>query len=86
MKNRNNLLPTGQQQHARATIQVLSGVIARQCAFSHLGWQKVTEDWLYLEAGGGVSAQGRRSGLEVRLRGPLSRDRELVPDSQEVPE
>ena len=73
----------GQQQHARAAIQALSGVIARQCAFSHLGWQKVNEDWLYLDAGGGVSAQGRRSDLEVRLPGPLSRYQVLVPDSQD---
>ena len=76
----------GQQQHAHAAIQAFSGVIARQCAFSHLGWQKVNEDWLYLDASGGVSAQGRRSDPEVRLPGPLSRYRELVPDSQEVPE
>ena len=45
----------GQQQNTHARlIQALSGFIAlQQCAFSHLGWQKVNEDWLYLDAGGG---------------------------------
>ena len=73
----------GQQQHARAAIQALSGIIPPRCAFSHLGWQKINDEWLYLDASGGVSAQGRRSDLEVRLPGPLSRYQVLVPDSQD---
>jgi len=38
----------GQQQHARAAIQSLSGEIRQERIFAHLGWKKDGSRWLYL--------------------------------------
>ena len=50
----------GQQQHARAAIQSLSGAIRREHIFAHLGWRQHGTDWLYLHAGGALAATGPR--------------------------
>jgi hypothetical protein len=42
----------GQQQHARAAIQWLSGEIPQEHIFTHLGWRKHGSQWVYLHAGG----------------------------------
>src|ERR1700680_4985614 len=57
----------GQQQHARAAIQWLSGPIRQVRSFTHLGWRKHGPDWLYLHAGGAVGAQGPRTDLQGEL-------------------
>jgi hypothetical protein len=57
----------GQQQHARAAIQSLSGQIRQEHVFAHLGWRKQDRDWVYLHAGGAVGAQGPRSEFDVQL-------------------
>ena len=44
----------GQQQHARAAIQQLSGTIQQERIFTHLGWRKHASGWIYLHAGGAV--------------------------------
>ena len=44
----------GQQQHARAAIQSLSGPIRQERVFTHLGWTKPGPHWVYLQAGGPV--------------------------------
>jgi hypothetical protein len=61
----------GQQQHARAAIQCLSGSIQQERIFSHLGWRKHDGHWVYLHAGGAVGAQGHRGDLRVELPAAL---------------
>ena len=57
----------GQQQHARAAIQWLSGHIPQERVFTHLGWRKHGPHWVYLHAGGALSAGGPASGLQVQV-------------------
>src|SRR5580693_49272 len=40
----------GQQQHARAAIQWLSGQIRQERIFAHLGWRRHDSHWVYLHA------------------------------------
>ena len=61
----------GQQQHARAAIQYLSGPIRQQNSFGHLGWREHDTDWVYLQAGGAIGAEGIQGDLPVHLSGPL---------------
>jgi hypothetical protein len=56
----------GQQQHARAAIQWLSGEIQQEHIFSHLGWRKHGRHWVYLHAAGALGAGGTLSDVEVR--------------------
>ena len=57
----------GQQQHARAAIQSLSGTIRQEHIFAHLGWRQLGSDWIYLQAGGAVGAQGLRRDVPVQM-------------------
>jgi hypothetical protein len=57
----------GQQQHARAAIQWLSGKIQQERIFAHLGWRKPGPHWVYLHAGGALGADGPLAGVQVQL-------------------
>jgi hypothetical protein len=57
----------GAKEHARAAIQMLSGDVPQRRIFTHLGWRKVREEWVYLHGGGALGAEGRVDGIEVRL-------------------
>jgi len=57
----------GQQQHARAAIQWLSGEIRQDHILAHLGWRKHGEHWVYLHAGGALGAGGMLSGVQVQV-------------------
>ncbi len=61
----------GQQQHARAAIQSLSGEIRQERVFAHLGWRKEGHRWIYLHAGGAVDSAGLVSGVHVRVPAAL---------------
>src|SRR5580658_1990002 len=61
----------GQQQHARAAIQYLSGEIHQERIFAHLGWRKHGGQWVYLHAGGALGADGPIGGLQVQLPAAL---------------
>src|SRR5712691_2486196 len=61
----------GQQQHARAAIQWLSGEIPQEHIFAHLGWRKHSSHWVYLHAGGALGVDGPLSGLQVQLPAAL---------------
>jgi hypothetical protein len=69
----------GQQQHARAAIQYLSSVTKPERIFTHLGWRKNGEDWLYLQAGGAVGAEGIVGGLRLQLPAPLQQYQVSLP-------
>ena len=61
----------GQQQHARAAIQSLSGPIRQERIFTHLGWSKEGSQWLYLHSGGALGSGGQFSTVQVRLPAAL---------------
>jgi hypothetical protein len=61
----------GQQQHARAAIQMLSGTIRQERVFAHLGWRKHGPHWVYLHATGAMGADVPVSGLQVHLPADL---------------
>jgi hypothetical protein len=61
----------GQQQHARAAIQSLSGAVRQEQIFTHLGWSKRGQDWMYLQARGALSASGIVTECQVRLPASL---------------
>lgn len=75
----------GQQQHARAAIQYLSGAIHQERIFAHLGWRKHGGQWMYLHAGGALSADGPLEGQHVQLPGALQHFRlHQPPEAAEV--
>lgn len=61
----------GQQQHARAAIQCLSGTISQEHIFTHLGWSKHGGHWVYLQAAGAVGAEETRCDLQMQLPAAL---------------
>ena len=61
------ILYPGQQQHARAAIQSLSGAVRQEHLFTHLGWSKQGDKWVYLQSRGGLAAEGILSNMQVRL-------------------
>jgi hypothetical protein len=65
----------GQQQHARAAIQWLSGAVRQEHIFTHLGWRRQDGHWVYLQTGGAVGAQGMRCDVRVQLSAELERYR-----------
>jgi hypothetical protein len=71
----------GQQQHARAAIQWLSGQIKPERIFAHLGWRKHGPHWVYLHAGGALGADGPLSGVQVQLPDAL-KPYQLVPSKE----
>src|SRR5438552_182292 len=73
------ILYPGQQQHARAAIQMLSGEIRQERIFAHLGWRQQGPDWVYLHAGGAVGAAGPCADLQVQLPAALQQYRLPLP-------
>jgi hypothetical protein len=71
----------GQQQHARAAIQFLSGVIPQERIYTHLGWKKHGSEWAYLQSGGAIAAQGLRPDLQVQLPALLTDYQVTLPSS-----
>jgi hypothetical protein len=69
----------GQQQHARAAIQSLSGAIRQQRIFAHLGWRKYGGHWMYLHGAGAVGAEGPRCDLQMQLPAALQHYRVRPP-------
>ncbi len=61
------ILYPGQQQHARAAIQWLSGQIPQDRILTHLGWRKQGGQHVYLHAGGALGANGPCPGMQVQL-------------------
>src|SRR5579862_8462706 len=73
------ILYPGQQQHARAAVQCLSGAIRKERIFTHLGWRGVGRDWAYLQSGGAIGGQGLRCDVQVQLPTALEHYRLPLP-------
>ena len=58
---------SGVKDHARAAIQTLSDRISERTLYTHTGWRKVGNDWIYLHAEGAIGATGAVVGLDVEL-------------------
>jgi hypothetical protein len=63
----------GQHQHARAAIQQISRQIRQERIFTHLGWRKHGEQWVYLHAGGALGKDESLTDLAVQLPSTLQR-------------
>ena len=61
----------GQQQHARAAMQVLSGAIPQELVFTHPGWRRHGPQWVSLHGTGALGADGPVFGLQVHLPAAL---------------
>ncbi len=68
----------GLREHARAAIQVLSTDLVERTIFTHTGWRKVGDTWVYLHAGGAIGTDGPVAGVEVAM--PSSLERYSLPD------
>ncbi len=62
----------GAKDHARAAIQLLSGDVPKRRVFTHTGWRKLENKWIYLHARGAIGPSGPIPGVEVRLEGGLA--------------
>lgn len=63
----------GTRDHARAAIQLLSGDVPTQTVYTHLGWRKHGDEWVYLHAGGALGKKGLVPGVQVHLCDPFTR-------------
>src|SRR5215207_6764642 len=61
----------GIKDHARTAVQMLSGEVPARHVYSHTGWRKVGDSWLYLHAGGAVGQDGQVGNVDVELTGSL---------------
>jgi len=68
----------GLKDRARVAIQELSRDAGERRVYTHTGWRKLGEDWVYFHGGGGIGAEGAVPGLEVRL--PDALDGFRLPD------
>ena len=61
----------GIKDHARAAVQLLSGEVPARHVYSHTGWRKIGDSWLYLHAGGAIGQDGQVGSIHVELTGSL---------------
>jgi hypothetical protein len=61
----------GIKDHARAAVQMLSGEVPTRHVYSHTGWRKIGDSWLYLHAGGAIGQDGHVGAVHVELTGGL---------------
>jgi hypothetical protein len=69
----------GSRDRARAAIQVLSGSIRKRRIYTHTGWRRVEDRYVYMHGGGALGADGAVDGIEVHLPDALERYRLLAP-------
>jgi hypothetical protein len=61
----------GQTQHARAAMQYFSRGFVQETVFSHLGWTRDKDRWIYLNAGGAIWGEVQQPAVRVRVPEPL---------------
>jgi Domain of unknown function (DUF3854) len=62
-----------QREYARAAIQSSSLGAEERCIYTHTGWRKLNDQWVFLHSGGAIGADGPVAGVNVRLSGAMSR-------------
>lgn len=72
-----------QREHARTAIQSLSVTATEQRVYTHTGWRRVNDQWIYLHAGGAIGSTGGIDGVNVRLSGTLDRYRIQLPSDRD---
>ena len=70
--------PTNRDR-VRVALQLISTHMEERTVFTHTGWRKVDQEWLYLHAGGAISAQGLRDDISVALPTDLEKFRLPAP-------
>jgi hypothetical protein len=70
--------PTNRDR-VRIALQLISTDMEERTVFTHTGWRKVDHEWLYLHAGGAISAQGFRDDISVSLPTDLEKFRLPAP-------
>jgi hypothetical protein len=53
------------REHARTAMQLLSGDIPERRVYTHLGWRRINGEWMYLHAGGAITAADEVPGVEI---------------------
>jgi hypothetical protein len=56
-----------QEKRTRVGIQALSGSICRRSVYTHTGFRKIGDEYVYMHAGGALGAEGPLEGLEVQM-------------------
>jgi hypothetical protein len=75
-----------QRDYARTAIQWFSLTATEKYIYTHTGWRNVDDRWIYLHAGGAITAAGEVPDVNVRLFGPLSRYELCPPTSPSATE
>ncbi len=57
----------GTTDHTRCAIQLLSSGVARRTTYSHTGWRRIGDEWVYLHKDGAIGPTGAVEGIEVSL-------------------
>jgi hypothetical protein len=73
-----------QREYARTAIQSFSMTADERRIYTHTGWRRVGDKWVYLHVGGAVGEVGAMPGIEVRLAGALGRFELRLPSPDEV--
>jgi hypothetical protein len=60
-----------QREYARTAIQSFSLSAKERCIYTHSGWRKVGDRWIFLHGGGAIGGDGPVSDIDVRLIGPM---------------
>jgi len=73
------------RERTPVAIQFLSedGML-QKTVYTHTGWRKVNNQWVYLHDGGAIGQDGPVRGIEVQLDGGLSRYRLTMPEGDLV--
>ena len=61
------------RDHARFAIQQLSGDPPRRVRYTHTGWRRIDDEWIYLHAGGAIGPNGPVEGIETGLDDRLAK-------------
>ena len=69
------------KDHCRAAIQMLSKDISTRVLFTHTGWRKVDDDWVFLHGDGAIGPNGPVECIETKLYDSLKNYRIPSPPS-----
>ena len=67
------------RDRVRVALQLISTDMEERTVFTHTGWREVDHEWLFLHAGGAISAQGFRDDISVSLPKDLEKFRLPAP-------